>query len=119
MGVVGIIVDSGTGWSRVQLADDPGFVIPFWDEDKSRGLLSGSLTKGEARVKMRIDPLEFSKNELLYTNGSGGVFPANVYLGSVVEPRVPIRDSVILLPGPLDVSREVLIFVPVEAENPK
>ncbi len=119
MGIVGRIVNSGSGWSRVQLADDPGFVTRFIDDNLSRGILSGSLVEGEARLKLRLDPMEFSENELLFTDGSGGVFPANVFVGSVVEPRTPVRDSRILLPGPLDVAREVLIFVPVNSTESK
>ena len=112
-GIVGIVADSGDGWSRVQLADDPGFVIPFVDQEGSRGILSGSLTPRYGRLKMRIDPMEFSLDERLFTDGSGGIFPAGVYVGAVIEPRTPIRDSLILLP--LNLAQEILVFLPVRA----
>ena len=118
-GVVGKITDSGDGWSRVQLADDPGFVATFVDEDQSRGILNGSLQEGEVRLKLRLDPMEFSQNELLFSDGSGGVFPPHVYMGVVVSPRTPIQDSQILLPSPLSVSREVIVFIPVKSESPR
>lgn len=118
-GVVGRIVESGDGWSRLQLADDAGFVTPFVDEDGSRGILSGSLSPQVARLKMRLDPMTFSLNERLFTDGSGGIFPAGVYLGAVVEPRTPIQSSKIILPLTLGLAQEVIVFLPIRTGSPR
>ena len=96
------------------MADDAGFVTPFVDEDGSRGILSGSLFPQVARLKMRLDPMTFSLDERLFTDGSGGIFPAGVYLGAVVEPRTPIQNSKILLPLTLGLAQEVIVFLPIK-----
>ena len=113
-GVVGRIIAVGQGWSRIQLADDPSFVIPCVDEQGHRGIIGGASYSGEGRIKFRLSHLELSLNEILTTDGSGGVFPANVYLGIVAENRTPVKESRILFPQNLGTEKEVVIFVPIE-----
>ena len=60
------------GWSRIQLADDAGFVLLSTKTDPAG--LSGSLYPQVARLKMRLDPMTFSLDERLFTDGSGGIF---------------------------------------------
>ncbi len=113
-GIVGQIYQVGDGWSRIQLADDPAFVVPFQDEQDRRGILAGGPGRGVGYPKLRLDPMLLAQGDLLYTDGSGGVFPPSIYIGIVEQSRIPARDSVIRLPAGLDKGQEVLVLTPLD-----
>lgn len=117
-GIVGEIYEVGDGWSRVQLVDDPAFVVPVQDEQGLRGILSGGPGRGAGHPKLRLDPMLLAEGDLLYTDGSAGVFPPSIYIGIVEESRIPVRESVIRLPAGLDLGQEVLVLTPLDDGGP-
>lgn len=113
-GIVGKVYQVGAGWSRIQLADDPAFVVPFQNDSGQRGILSGGPFRGTGHPKLRLDPIVFSEGDLLYTDGSGGVFTPSIYIGIVEEASIPVSESVIRLPAGIDQGQEVLVLSPLD-----
>ena len=98
----------------LQRADDPACVVPFQDDQDRRGILAGGPGRGVGYPKLRLDPMLLAQGDLLYTDGSGGVFPPSIYIGIVEQSRIPARDSVIRLPAGLDKGQEVLVLTPLD-----
>jgi len=112
-GVVGKIAAVGQGWSRVQLADDPAFVIPFVDESGHAGIFAGGPEAGYGQPRLRIDPIQIKDALVLRTHGGGGAFPEGLILGIVADARIPVSDSRILLSRALHTSQEILVLSPI------
>ncbi|MDE0959412.1 MAG: hypothetical protein OSB09_01380 [Planctomycetota bacterium] len=112
-GVIGKITSSGPGWSLVQLADDPAFVIPFIDEVGRSAIYAGGPNLGRGHPRLRIDPVELLDGMVLRTHGGGGTFPEGLVVGVVSEVRFPFRNSVILLTSTLHHGQEVLVLTPL------
>ncbi len=112
-GVVGKIAAVGVGWSRVQLADDPAFVIPFVDDVGHAGIFAGGPEAGYGHPRLRIDPIQITDALVLRTHGGGGVFPEGLVLGVVADSRIPVSESRILLSRALHNSQEILVLSPI------
>jgi hypothetical protein len=112
-GVIGKIISTGPGWSLVQLADDPAFVIPFIDEDGRLAIYAGGPDRGQGHPRLRIDPVKLDKSMVVRTHGGGGTFPEGLVVGIVSEVRIPFRDTVIRPTSTLHQGQEVLILTPM------
>ncbi len=113
-GIIGKIDKVGDGWSRIQLADDPAFVVPFQNAAGQRGILAGGPLRGTGHPKLRLDPIVLEVGDLLYTDGSAGVFPSSIFIGLVERSRIPVSDSVIRLPEGIDQGQEILVLSPLD-----
>lgn len=113
-GIVGKVDRVGDGWSRIQLADDPAFVIPFQNEFGQRGILAGGPLRGNGHPKLRLDPVVLEEGGLLYTDGSGGVYPPSLFVGTVERANIPVSDSLIRLPDGISQGQEILVLSPLD-----
>ncbi len=112
-GVIGKITSTGPGWSLVQLADDPAFVIPFIDEAGRLAIYAGGPNRGQGHPRLRIDPVKLGEGMVLRTHGGGGVFPEGLVVGIVSEVRIPLRDTVIQPTSTLHQGQEILVLTPL------
>ncbi len=112
-GVIGKVVRSEQGWSRVQLADDPAFVVPFLDEEGGAGIFAGGPGPGHGHPRLRMEYIDLSVGDVIRTHGGGTVFPEGLVIGVVGEVRIPHRESKILLSQGLKQVQEVLVLVPL------
>ena len=112
-GVIGKVVRSEEGWSTIQLADDPAFVIPFLDEDGGAGIFAGGPPQGQGHPRLRMEYIELTVGEVIRTHGGGAVFPEGLVIGVVAQVKIPHRESQILLSQGLKQVQEVLVLVPL------
>ena len=86
--LVGKVVEVNYLTSRVLLLSDLNSKIPVILEPGSiRAILSGT-GKNNGRVQYLKDKTKVSKNSVVYTSGSGGIFKAGIPIGKIKDPNL-------------------------------
>jgi len=87
--VVGIVIEAGRSAGRVLLLVDPECRVAACDfKSREQGIIEGT-GDGFCRMKHVARDKAVRENDLIVTSGIGGVFPASLLIGQVVESKTP------------------------------
>ncbi len=88
-GLVGYIIEAGSGYSKVLLiTDDRSSVSAIIQRSRDNGIVKGSIdTVPQGCVKMVFLPYDSNiiKGDVVISSGLGGIFPKGIVIGEVVE----------------------------------
>ena len=90
--LVGIVTDAGANWATVTTLIDPGTSLgALVDESAENVILNGELDamiQGQCRLSYVSMDAELAVGDTVLTSGLGGIYPAGLPIGTVIETGV-------------------------------
>jgi rod shape-determining protein MreC len=90
VGLVGRVLDTGKGWSKIVATIDENNKVGFEIRGTTKtylGVCSGD-GKGNMTGYMLDENAEVKEGELVYTSGVGGIYPSGIIIGNVVSSKL-------------------------------
>ena len=109
-GVIGVVAEVTDRRARIVFCDDPEFRTSFSITGKGRGIVAGGPGRRELHPMTRLDPVQFSVDDLLLTSGEDPRFPPSLIIGLVRTARLPIESTRIEPPPGFSDPQEVFVL---------
>ena len=90
-GLVGVLCEVGSSWSNVRLiCEASAGVGAYISRSGEIGILQGDIAytkKGEMKLTYLDEEADVTEGDIVYTSGSGSVYPGGILVGTVTEVR--------------------------------
>lgn len=88
-GLVGSVCEVGSNWSRVRVMNEASAAAgAYVQRSGETGVVCGDIAykdKGYCTLKYLNDDADVKEGDLVYTSGSGSVYPGDIFIGKVIS----------------------------------